>query len=89
MIVFVVLLRSDQNPNSGPVSSPLRLKADRPRPRKYGGASKICRYLHIVGRMTAERSPTERDKEGRRRVNDKPCLPTEKYISSCIRCCIH
>lgn len=54
MMDFVVLLRSDQNPKIGPVSSPLRLKADRPRPRKYGGASKIWRYLHIVGRMTAE-----------------------------------
>lgn len=54
MMDFVVLLRSDQNPNSGPVSSPLRLNADRPRPRKYGGASKIWRYRHIVGRMTAE-----------------------------------
>lgn len=51
---FVVLLRSDQNPKSGPVRSALRLKADSPRPRKYGGASKIWRYLHIVGRMTAE-----------------------------------
>lgn len=51
---FVVLLRSDQNPKSGPERSALRLKADSPRPRKYGGASKIWRYLHIVGRMTAE-----------------------------------
>lgn len=92
---FVVLLRSDQNPKSGPVSSPLRLKADRPKPRKYGGASKIWRYLHIVGRMTAERSPPERgwrrmseEGKGGRCVNDKPCLPTAKYISSYIRCCI-
>lgn len=50
---LVVPLRSDQNPNRGPVRSPLRLKADRPRPRKYGGASRICRYFHMVGRMTA------------------------------------
>lgn len=82
---FVALLRSDQNPKSGPVSSPLRLKADRPKPRKYGGASKIWRYLHIVGRMTAERSPPERgwrrmseERKGGRCVNDKPCLPTAK-----------
>lgn len=50
---FVDLARSDQIPNIGPVSSPLKLKADSPRPRKYGGASKSCRYFHIVGRMTA------------------------------------
>lgn len=50
---LVLPLRSDQNPNSGPVRSPLRLKADRPRPRKYGGASRICRYLQMVGRTTA------------------------------------
>lgn len=50
---LVLPLRSDQNPNSGPVRSPLRLKADSPRPRKYGGASRICRYLQMVGRMTA------------------------------------
>lgn len=55
-MVFVVLLRSDHTPNSGPVSRLLRLKADRPRPRKYGGASRIWRYLHIVGRITAESS---------------------------------
>lgn len=55
-MVFVVPLRSDHMPKNGPVSRPLRLKADRPRPRKYGGASRIWRYFHIVGRITAEGS---------------------------------
>lgn len=93
MIDFVVLLRSDQIPKSGPVSSPLRLKAARPSPRKYGGASKIWRYLHIVGRMTAE-TPREgwrrmsEEEKGGRCVNNKPCLPVATYIC-CIRCRIH
>lgn len=34
MIFFVVCVRSDQYPNSGPDKSPLRLKADRAKPRK-------------------------------------------------------
>lgn len=85
MMDFVVLLRSDQTPNSGPVSSPLRLKADRPRPRKYGGASRICKYLHIVGKMTAEQRSEKRVDEqggkGGRSVTDKACLTTAKQIS--------
>lgn len=70
---LVVPLRSDQNPNSGPVRSPLRLKADRPRPRKYGGASRICRYFHMVGRMTAGGQSKGVGGEGRA---DPPPPPT-------------
>lgn len=82
---FVVPLRSDHMPKSGPVSRLLRLKADRPRPRKYGGASRIWRYLHIVGRITAEGSVRREERIviclcvcARR--HDKPCLSTEKYF---------
>lgn len=53
MIFFVVRVLSDQCPNSGPDSRPLRLNADKVRPRKYGAASKVCKYLHIVGNITA------------------------------------
>lgn len=53
MIFFVVCARSDQWPNKGPARSPLKLNADRLRPRKYGAAFSVCRYLHIVGKITA------------------------------------
>lgn len=53
MIFLVVRVLSDQWPNSGPDRRPLKLKADRAKPKKYGGASKVCKYLQIVGNITA------------------------------------
>ncbi len=53
MSFLVVPVLSDQCPNSGPDNRPLKLNADRAKPRKYGAASKVCKYLHIVGNITA------------------------------------
>lgn len=53
MIFLVVLVLSDQWPKIGPDRRPLKLNADRANPRKYGGASKVCKYLHTVGNITA------------------------------------
>lgn len=61
MIFLVVPVLSDQCPNKGPDRRPLRLNADRAKPKKYGGASKVCKYLHIVGNMTAYSIPLRRN----------------------------
>lgn len=53
IIFLVACVLSDQWPNSGPDRRPLKLNADSAKPRKYGAASKVCKYRHIVGNITA------------------------------------